>query len=104
MRLAALHKDQTVSLPHRASDAAGRGKRDRDRGGDRPAAPGPVAATAKLLLKGFAAATAIGLFCTTLMGLYMAYALGRKPWLVAGLFVAGLALPAVLILAASVGG
>jgi hypothetical protein len=97
VRLGALHKDQTFALPHKAEGAKVRKAKG---GGEAspPPAPKPMGA-ALVLLKGFAAAVAVGLAVTTLLGLYMAYRFSRGPWLVTGLFLAGIVIPVALILA-----
>jgi hypothetical protein len=97
LRLGALHKDQTFALPHQADGDRGREKKVVPKA-DRVAAtraPRPMS-PAQALLKGFAAAAAVGLASTTLLGLYMAYRFGRSARLVSGLLLAGVAIPAVL--------
>ncbi|GLQ97158.1 PepSY domain-containing protein [Dyella mobilis] len=109
--LAQLHKKQTMAVPvHKARPADA---------GDHP----PVSATAPatsdahapalaqekpempkmqashpLPLKIFAAFVALGLFVSTLIGLYMAFRYTRKPRLVAVLLLAGIVVPLVLAL------
>jgi hypothetical protein len=88
LRLAALHKDQTFALPHKA-DAVG---------GARPAPRGPKPiGWAQALLKGFAAAVAVGLGITTCLGVYMAYRFNRNRWLIWTLLAAGIAVPLMLV-------
>jgi hypothetical protein len=102
-RLGALHKDQTFALPHRGEGAKKLDGSDKHGEGlDRPAKPPSDRPTgmARVLLKGFAAAVALGLAITTFLGIYMAYRLGRSPWLTTVLLLAGFLIPIGLILAA----
>ena len=106
-RLGNLHKTQSFALP----------AKDRPKTKDRPkakdasigmasgAAPHARAAPkslprARILLKAFVTAAAIGLALTTLLGLYMAYAPNRSPWLVGGLLAAGVLVPLILVIGA----
>jgi hypothetical protein len=104
LRLGALHKDQTFTLPHKG-DGAKAAKKHGD--GGKATAPAEAApphppepmGLAQALLKGFAAAVAVGLVAATLLGLYMAYRFNRSLWLVGGLFIAGIVVPVILIAA-----
>ena len=102
-RMGDLHKNQTFALP--AKD------RPKAKGQAMTMGVGPVAAPeprpalkplplGRVLLKAFSAAAAGGLILTTLLGLYMAYVLGRNPWLVGGLLAAGVLVPLALTLTA----
>lgn len=119
VRLGALHKDQTFALPHKAErDGAERDGAERDgadeghgakagkhkaarRDGPTPAQARPMG-YAQALLKGFAAALAVSLIATTLLGLYMAYSIARNRVLIGLLLGAGLVVP--MLLAAMTGG
>jgi hypothetical protein len=103
-RLGALHKDQTFALPHRGGLPGGgadgaKGPQGAAQGARQAAPQGgpPRPSAGQALLKLFAAACAVTLGATTLLGLYMAYALNRNPWLVNGLLAAGLIVPLILI-------
>jgi hypothetical protein len=109
--LAQLHKKQTAIVPvHKARPADT---------GEHPAAaatassvsvaqaPMPVQAKPEmpkmpashpLPLKIFSAFVALGLFVSTLIGLYMAYRYTRRPGLVSVLLLAGIVIPIVLAL------
>lgn len=113
MRLGALHKSQTFALPHKdeapkdgAKAAGGGGHHKKAKAADEVANTQPDTAKAhapepmslgRILLKAFVTAAALGLVFATLLGLYMAYALKRNPWLVGGLLAAGVAIPLILI-------
>jgi hypothetical protein len=92
LRLAALHKDETFALPHKA---------DGERKARKPDADGQARATKSMalgqtLLKAFAAAAGLGLGMTTGLGLYMAYRSPRDRWLTSVLLAAGVVIPFVL--------
>jgi hypothetical protein len=109
--LAQLHKKQTTTVPMRKP-------RPMDADSHPPAAAGsasgptanaPTPMQAKpdmprmeaknpLPLKIFSALVALGLFVSTLLGLYMAYRYTRRPALVTFLLVAGVVVPIVLML------
>jgi hypothetical protein len=111
MTLAQLHKNQTTTIPERKLHPAGT---DEHRPAPAASVSGPVAnpvapvqikpdapkAEAKnpLPLKIFFAFVALGLFMSTLIGLYMAYRYTRKPALVGAVLLAGIVLPVVLAL------
>ncbi|MBE1161644.1 PepSY domain-containing protein [Dyella acidiphila] len=107
--LAQLHKKQTTVVPvHKP--------RPMDADNHAAAAPSPApvvaavpAAPSKadmpradskhpLPLKIFSALVALGLFVSTLIGLYMAYRYTRRPALITGLLLAGIVVPVVLAL------
>ena len=93
LRLAALHKDQTFAVPHKAEGERKAKPAGADPAGARP--PKPIR-PAQWLQKIFAAAAGIGLSLTTGFGLYMAYRSPRDRWLASGLLVAGLVIPVLL--------
>jgi hypothetical protein len=102
--MAQVHKKQTTAVRKRPVDADGRPPA--------AAASVPMASTVPLVtaksdmprmdakhplpLKIFFAFVALGLFLSTLIGLYMAYRYTRKPMLVTVLLLAGVVLPIVL--------
>lgn len=111
MTLAQLHKNQTMKVPvHKPHPA------DADEHRPAPAASvsGPVAnpvapvqikpdvpkeeAKNPLPLKIFFAFVALGLFVSTLIGVYMAYRYTRKPALISVVLLMGIVLPVVLAL------
>jgi hypothetical protein len=108
--LAQLHKKQTATVPMRKPRPM-----DTDNHPPAPAmASGQVAntiapmpakpdmprmeASHPLPLKIFSALVALGLFVSTLLGLYMAYRYTRRPVLVTVLLLAGIVVPVVLAL------
>ena len=104
--MAQLHKKQTTAVRKRPADADNHP----------PAAPvsAPAANAAPpmpaktdmphaearnpLPLKIFSALVALGLFISTLLGIYMAYRYSRKPGLITALLLAGVVVPIVLTL------
>jgi hypothetical protein len=125
VRLGALHKSQTFALPHqdeaqkdgaKALVPAGghHAKKAKAAVGDavaspmtspaeavkapaaKPMSPKPMS-LGQMLLKAFVTAATLGLVSATLLGLYMAWAFNRNPWLVGGLLAAGVAIPLILI-------
>jgi hypothetical protein len=104
MRLAAVHKHQTLALPvKRTLAAAGKPKHAHDSQAasavaepDRRAPPPPGPRT--VLLRVFFCAASIGLVGSSLTGLYLAFAFSRRPRLVLALVVLGAAAPVALLL------
>jgi hypothetical protein len=109
--MAQLHKKQTTTVPmHKArpADADNHPPAPVTSGGDQAAnAPAPMPmkpdmprmdAKNPLPLKIFSAFVALGLFVSTLLGLYMAYRYTRRPAWVTILLVAGIVVPVVLAL------
>jgi hypothetical protein len=109
--MAQLHKKQTTLMPaHKArpADADNHPPAPATSGGDQTAnAPAPMPmkpdmprmdAKNPLPLKIFSAFVALGLFVSTLLGLYMAYRYTRRPALVTILLVAGIVVPVILAL------
>ncbi len=110
LTLAAIHKHQmAVGPPPKAvsgpgSAAAGKSARRADASpapGRKPAADpslaAPAAAASHLPMQIFFLLVAIGLFTSTLSGVYMAYRYNRSKPLVTGLLLAGIALPLLLL-------
>jgi hypothetical protein len=93
LRLAALHKDQTFALPHKA-DGGGKARKP-DAASKNPQTPTPMR-PGQVLLKAFAAAAAVALSLTTGLGLYMAYRSPRDRWLTSALLAAGIVIPLAL--------
>ena len=110
--LAQVHKKQTMIVPaHKPHPLEGEGQKPAgDNSVAAPAAGGasaPVQAAPDatrmpernpLPLKIFFAFVALGLFVSTLIGIYMAYRYSRKPALLSLLLLAGVVLPVVLAL------
>lgn len=103
--LAQVHKKQTTIVPmHKPHPMEG--ENQKPAGGNAPSSPGAVAVAAAprmpqknpLPLKIFFAFVALGLFVSTLIGIYMAYRYSRKPALLGVLLLAGVLLPVVLAL------
>jgi len=116
--LAQLHKNQNVIVkpkkpaPPAAAAAARPDKTDKPKpdaavaGGPRaavavpaqpPAPPTPPKPKSHLPMKIFFLLVALGLFTSTLTGIYMAYRFGRSKLLVTGLLLAGVVVPLVLL-------
>lgn len=109
--LAQLHKKQTIEVPQRKprpnDPDASAGLRDRSRGpveanpAPKPAPRVPDAGGPKpgghLPMKIFFLIVSIGLFVSTLTGIYMAYRYSRGIWIISGLLAAGVVLPLVLL-------
>ena len=101
--LAQIHKKQTYIIPPRrqqpAKPAPDATKLDADKQTGAPAAPPAPSVPPKshLPLKIFFLVVSIGLFTSTLTGIYMAYKFNRNAWLVSGLLVAGIVLPIFLV-------
>jgi hypothetical protein len=99
--LSRIHKDQV--LKEKPAPAA----KGEDAGGGHDhhhhAAPSKTAPTAPawpvMALKWVFLAVAIGLITSTLLGLWLAFTFGRRKTVVLALFVAGAALPLLLVLA-----
>ena len=93
LRLAALHKDQTVAIHRRAPARPADGGKPR-RETQTEAEP----ALAQTLLKLFVAATSISLAATTLMGIFLALQAPRGRAATGLVLALGMVAPAVLIL------
>ena len=97
MTLAQIHKKQTdVVPPHKPKPADA--KPDAAKGDKSGAAqtPAPVQKS-HIAMKIFFLLVALGLFTSTVTGIYMAYKFNRNKWLVTGLLVAGIVVPLVLL-------
>lgn len=106
--LSQIHKKQTTFLPIRRSpfpseaqknvspQATPQATQDRPRPGDGTAAESQPGRPNPLPLKIFFLLVCIGLFTSTLTGIYMAYRYKRGPVLITGLLLAGLILPILL--------
>jgi hypothetical protein len=95
MHMAQLHKKQSFALRHAPKPPTDRGGPAKGEGAVPHDKPAP--ALGQTLLKAFSAITALGLISLTLLGLYMAYVLGRNVWLVNSLLAAGFVVPIALI-------
>ena len=95
--LAQIHKKQTRVVPVKRLPPVG--AQGTDAKGEK--AQPPVAAPAKthnpLPLKCFFLLVSVGLFISTLSGLYMSYRYSRNRLLITGILVAGVVVPLVLI-------
>ncbi|HEX4156735.1 MAG TPA: PepSY domain-containing protein [Acidobacteriaceae bacterium] len=104
--LSQLHKKQTLVLPQRrtpppaAAESAGRPKQLHDAASPAAAQP-PVTLEAKQLqhlpMKIFFLVVALGLFSSTLTGIYMAYTYERSRIAVSGTLLAGVLVPLLLL-------
>ena len=93
LKLAALHKSQTLQTARAPSGGASRGK-----AADKPArAPAPPPPLAVQLMKLFVAGASITLGATTLAGVYMSLRGPRGQLLVWAMLVLGVAAPAALM-------
>jgi uncharacterized iron-regulated membrane protein len=113
--LAQLHKKQTATVPVRKAPAPdAKPKAEKTEKAEKPAevaavsaappatpaaAPKPPAMPQKshLPMKIFFLLVALGLFSSTVTGIYMAYRFGRNKWVVTGLLVAGIVVPLLLL-------
>jgi hypothetical protein len=102
--LGQIHKKQTnivpVKKPHPAdapeADNPGKADRDAPKAAKTPEAPMP-APKSHLPLKIFFLLVAIGLFTSTLTGLYMAYKFSRNRLVITALLLAGIIIPPLLL-------
>jgi len=97
MTLAQIHKKQTDVVPQRKPKPVD-AKPDTAKG-DKPApaqTPAPIQKS-HLAMKVFFLLVALGLFMSTVTGIYMAYKFTRNKWVVTGLLVAGVVAPLVLL-------
>jgi hypothetical protein len=105
--LAQLHKKQTATVPVR-KPAAPDAKPKAEKPAEAPAVsaappvapvpkPPPLPQKSHLPMKIFFLIVALGLFTSTVTGIYMAYRFGRNKWVVTGLLVAGVVVPLVLL-------
>jgi len=94
VKLGQLHKKQTTTLPiRRPRPEAPRPAADKP---TQPATP-PPPQKSHLPMKLFFLLVALGLFTSTLTGLYMAWMYQRRKGLVIGVFVAGVVVPLLLL-------
>jgi hypothetical protein len=109
VHLAQLHKKATLTIPQRKPAPAPKpdaSKSDAPKpDGPKPDAPaGPPAKLSalpvltNLPMRFFFGLVAIGLFTSTLTGLYMGWMYSRRKPLVAGAFLAGIAIPLLMLL------
>lgn len=100
--LAQLHKKQTIILPVRKPRPEASPKAETDRPTQpadprpKPPAPEPARPT-HLPMKLFFVLVALGLASSTLSGIFMAYKYERSKFLLAGLLLAGIAVPLLLL-------
>jgi hypothetical protein len=98
VHLAQLHKKATLITPQRKAPKPDAPKPDAPKP-DAPATPpSRLPVLANLPMRLFFGLIAIGLFTSTLTGLFMAWKYNRSKPLVAGVFVAGIAIPLLLLL------
>jgi hypothetical protein len=97
--LAQLHKKQTTVVPVRKPRPADAPKADKP--ADAPAAKAPDASAPKtkthLPMKIFFLLVAVGLFTSTLTGIYMAYKYSRSKLVITGILLAGIIVPLLLL-------
>jgi hypothetical protein len=106
-RLASIHKDQTAAERHgpppgSASQQKKQPESDEARRPPQPPQGGGKTQERKsnpftLVLKCFFLAMAVGLTCSTLLGIYMAFKFNRNRTLVWGMLIMGTVIPMVLI-------
>lgn len=105
-KMAQLHKNQTTEMNHKpeqgdhgAGGHGGSGDKGTGavKGQPAPAAPTLTKRQQHVPMKIFFLLVALGLFTSTLTGLYMAYKYSRKTWVVTAWLVAGLVVPLVLM-------
>ncbi len=97
LTLAQLHKKQTTTVPVRKQrPPAAAPKPDKHADAGPPQQPEPPQKS-HLPMKLFFLLVAIGLFTSTLTGLYMAYKFNRNKLVVAALLLAGIILPLLLL-------
>ena len=103
--LAQVHKNQTDAIPHRkpAPDTLPAPKSS-DKLTKTPTPPTAAPSDSKgskplthIPLKIFFLLVALGLFTSTLTGIYMAYKYNRNKYVVSGLLLAGLLIPLILL-------
>jgi hypothetical protein len=99
MRIAQLHKNQNLTVREKKPGPPPDAKPKADKPENAPAAPKPPAAPQKshLPMKIFFLLVTLGLFTSTVTGIYMAYRFNRNKWVVTGLLVAGIVVPLVLL-------
>jgi hypothetical protein len=93
--LAQLHKKQTVTVPVRKPRPVDKPAADNTTK-LAPAAPAPAPKN-HLPMKLFFLLVSIGLFTSTLTGIYMAYKFNRNKLIVTGLLLAGIVVPLLLL-------
>jgi len=100
VKLGQLHKKQTLDVPVRkprpAADAPRAEKPADAAPGKAPDAPAPKPKT-HLPMKIFFLLVSIGLFLSTLTGLYMSYKYDRNKLLITGVLLAGIVVPLLLL-------
>jgi hypothetical protein len=95
VHMAQLHMKQTIDMPRRRSPPPAVARAAGAADGPAVVASAPTPTTMPLKL--FFFAMAIGLFCSTLLGLYMAFTPKRDRRLLAGLLAVGTLLPVALM-------
>jgi hypothetical protein len=96
--LAQLHKKQTTTVPVRKphpADVAPKPDKHADASTPQPSTEPPQ--KSHLPMKIFFLLVAIGLFTSTLTGIYMSYKFMRKPLIVTALLTAGIIIPLLLL-------
>jgi hypothetical protein len=97
--LAQLHKKQTTTIPVRKQRAAAEAPKPDSPKPAKPVAPPSPEPPQKshLPMKIFFLLVAIGLFTSTLTGIYMSYKFGRNELVVTVLIIAGVVIPIILL-------
>ncbi len=102
MTLAQIHKKQTPIVPQKKQPPPDRPATDKPATDkhveEKPAAPPPAPQHNPLPLKIFFLVVSIGLFTSTLTGLYMSYKYIRNRTLITAILLAGIILPVALTL------
>lgn len=93
MKLAQLHKKQTLVLPPKRPPAQNASRPEAESRPSPEANKPPVQPASTLLMKWFTFLMGIGLDTTTLLGIYMAFKYNRDRRLVWGLLIVGAVLP-----------
>jgi hypothetical protein len=97
-KLAEIHKRQSLALPPTMSPMMAREKPLFEP--ERRLGPGvpPAGMKPNLALKGFFLLMSIGLFVTTCLGIYLSFKYSRRRSMVGALLIAGIAIPALLLM------
>ena len=92
LRVAALHKNQTIELPKRKPPKREGGKADKA-----PETPAPISLS-RALMRVFVTLTSVALAATTLLGIYLGLKAPRGRSTVVVLIILGIIAPAIILL------
>jgi hypothetical protein len=99
LHLAQLHKKATLTVPARKAPKPDAPKPDAAKPDAAPPAPqSKLPVLANLPMRLFFGLVAIGLFTSTVTGIYMGWKYSRSKPLIAGVFAGGIAIPLLLLL------